>query len=210
MKRRYAVRVAAGAAAVFGAAIAYAYSGGPPASRTGAPQELMCDDCHSGYPLNTGGSVSVLDAPPFYRAGSTYPIRVRLESSQTAGMSGRVWGFELTAVRVSDGVGAGIFSNVTGQGTRTLSGSGSFSTRRYIEHSSSGTRAAATSPVEWNVQWTAPNPGVGAVRFHASGLAADGTGDESGDWVYSFNSAMGDSATPAVRTTWGRVKADRR
>jgi hypothetical protein len=209
MKTRHIIRFAVLLALISG--VAMAYDGTPPASRTGAPAiggkpaESLCSGCHNDFTNNTGGTIELINAPSYYTPGTVYTITVRLTSSQTAGNAGRVWGFQLTAVRVSDGNGSGTFADVAGQGTTIASGAGSFATRSYIEVST-GNRQGAASPVEWQVRWTAPNPGAGPIRFYAIGVAGDGAGGSNGDWVYT-GSFSTDDITPTVSSSWGRVKA---
>jgi len=211
MNRHRLPQLASVAALALCAAVAMAYDGNPPSARTGAPAmggknaEQLCTSCHGGHTVNTGGSVTLVNPPAYYVPGTVYTLTLQVESSGTAANSGRKWGFQLTAINAGDGTGAGTFANVSGQGTMIGTGSGSFATRQYVEVSG-GNHAGAASPVSWQVQWTAPNPGVGEVQFHFAGLAANGSGS-SGDWVYSNSYAMPDAATPALKTTWGSIKA---
>lgn len=192
------------------AAIAIASSGGPPASRTGVPAiaaktaEGTCLACHNDFALNNGATLTLINAPNFYVAGVTYTFSVQIASTQTAGNANRVWSFELTAVNMGDGNGVGTFANVAGQATQIRSGSGQYSTRRYIESTSD--RPSATTPVVWQVQWTAPDPGVGPVGFFAAGIAGDGNGNKSGDRVCTGSSVIQD-VTPVEAVSWGTVKA---
>ncbi|HEX5131808.1 MAG TPA: choice-of-anchor V domain-containing protein [Candidatus Krumholzibacteria bacterium] len=192
------------------AGLAIASSGGAPASRTGAPaiasksSESTCQGCHSGATVNSGATLELINAPNFYVAGDTYTFTVRISSSSTNANSGRVWAFELTALSMVDGNGAGTFTPVAGQGTQVINGTGSMSTRSYLE-STTGRTGAAT-PEEWQVQWTAPDPSVGPVGFFAAGVAGNGTGSKSGDFVATVAQTMAD-VTPTEQVTWGRVKA---
>lgn len=205
MKTRLTVRFVVFLALVSGVAVAY--NNTPPASRTGAPAvggapaEGTCS-CHGSN--STGGMIELINAPAYYQPGTVYTMIVRLTSGQTAGNSNRRWGFQLTAVRASDGAGTGTFGNVAGQGTTIISGSGSFATRQYIEQST-GSQQGATSPAQWQVNWTAPNPGVGPIRFFMSGVAGNGSGS-SGDWVYT-GSFSSDDVTPVLSSSWGDVKS---
>ncbi len=196
---------------VLSAALVWAYAGGPPDASTAAPAiasvpaEGTCLDCHDTNTPDTGGSLQLLDVPALYREGRTYTLTVRLASSQTAGSSGRTWGFQLTAVRMSNGAGAGTFANVAGQGTQIISGGGSYASRRYIEQSSA--RGGQASPVEWLVDWTAPGPNAGAITFYAAGVAGNGGQGSNNDWVYTASVATQDTVTPVLPASWGRVKA---
>jgi mono/diheme cytochrome c family protein len=210
MRIRQLIRFAIFPALVAGAGIVVASSGGPPAQRTGAPAiaakpaESSCQNCHSSNPINGGATISFVNAPTYYSAGQTYNFEVQIASSQTVGSSGRMWSFELTAVNQADGNGVGTFTNVLGEETQIKNGSGNFSTRRYIQSFSD--KPGGNTPVKWAVQWTAPTPNVGSVGFYAAGVAANGTGGTSGDWVSTASLVLED-VTPTASTTWGRVKA---
>ena len=196
---------------LIGAGIAFASSGGAPRSRTGAPAiasigaEGTCLGCHNNFSLNNGVTVSFVDPPATYMAGATYTFSVQVASTATAGNANRVWSFELTAVNMTDGTGAGTFSNVSGQGTQIINGSGSYSTRQYIQ--SSTDRPGATSPVQWQVKWTAPAVAPGQIGFYTTGIAGDGSGNTSGDRVGKAALVVDQTATPVASSTWGKVKA---
>lgn len=210
MSVRIPVRLAVIAALVGGSALAIAFDGGAPTAKTaapaigGKPAEGLCTDCHNDFVVNSGGMVELVGAPSYYQPGTQYTFSVRITSSQSTGNPGRIWGFELTAVRMSDGTGAGTFANVSGQGTQIATGSGQFSTRKYIQVSS-GNQVGAVSPVTWQVQWTAPAVGVGSIGFFAGGIVADGDGGTGGDWVYA-GSTLAKDVTPSAPLSWGRLK----
>ncbi len=192
------------------AALAIARSSGPPASRTGVPAiasiaaETTCLSCHSGNAVNSGGSLTLLGLPSYFTGGHTYRLTVHLASTQNVGTP--QWGFEMTAVDTATGLGAGTFAVVDAAQTQIVTGSGSYATRRYPEQTSTGSKFNVASPVEWQVDWTAPVAGASRVRFYVVGLAADGDGTTSGDWMYSTSAASTDSVTAAVPTTWSQIK----
>ena len=179
--------------------LALAFSTGPPASETGAtavgtaPAEGNCRICHTGNALNTGGTVSILNVPAVYKPDSQYIFTVQLASTQTAGSAGRKWGFEITAVNGSTGAGFGTLARTNADTTTTqiVSGTGNFSTRRYVEHTSTGTRTGLASPASWTLRWTAPNAAASTVRalFFAAGNAANGGGTSASDWIYTTSAA---------------------
>lgn len=190
---------------------AHAYHSSPPTARTMAPAiaaipaENSCTGCHGGSTLNSGGNVQLLAVPTAYMPGVTYTLTLRLSSSQTASDASRRWGFQITAVKMLDGASAGDLSNVSGQGTRVLNGSGSFASRQYIEVDTENHTGVA-SPVEWQVNWTAPAAGAGPVTLYFTGLAGNG-GGSSGDYVYTGTVAIAEASTPVEATTWGAVKS---
>ena len=185
---RWLVRLLALATVVSGASIAFAFSTGPPASKTGAPAvggvvgEGICTECHSSFPLNTpGATVEILDVPTFYDPDTLYTLRVRMTSTFAPP---RRWGFQITAVRAADGQGAGTF-DITGiTGIQVINGAGAFASRRYVEHSTN-TFQGNVGPVEWTLRWRAPSTNVGRILFFAAGNAANNSGTNTGDHIYT-------------------------
>jgi hypothetical protein len=187
--------------------IALAYSTGPPASETGspaigsAPAEGTCRGCHTTNALNVGGTVTILNAPAVYKPDSTYVLTVQLASTQTAGSTVRKWGFEITAVNGSTGAGFGTLTrtNADTLTTRIIAGSGSLSTRRYLQHVSAGTRTGQASPVTWTLRWTAPNAAASTVpaMFFVAGNAANGDFSNANDWIYTGST----SSLPPARVS---------
>jgi len=174
---------------VAAASLAFAFSSGPPATRTGAPAvggvaaELVCTQCHSTFALNTAGAtLEILDVPQFYHPNTLYTLRVRMTSTFAAP---RRWGFQITAVRALDGQGVGTF-DITGlTGIQVLNGSGAFITRRYVEHNSNGTFDNNLGPVEWTLRWRAPSTDMGRIFFFAAGNAANSNDLNTGDHIYT-------------------------
>ncbi len=144
---------------------------GPPASRTGAPGELTCTDCHN---ATAGAGQFTITAPASYTPGQTYSIQVR---HTTADTTRKRWGFELTSL--GTGGMAGTFANTTGN-TQLKTGGG----KTYIQHTSAGTFQNQTGSAVWTFNWTAPASNVGNVTFYAAGIQANNNGSESGDQTY--------------------------
>ena len=190
---------------VVGASVALAESRGPIPGMTGAPGENLCNLCHDEFTLNSGGTVALVNAPPYYKGGSTYTITVSVASTHTVADVDREWGFELTAVNAG-GTGAGTFATIDGQGTKLVAGEGALASRTYVEHDGTGNRTGVASPALWEFQWTAPPTGSGPVTFHLAGLAANGDHNMSGDWVYHTSLVMDDSSTAVSPTSWGALK----
>ncbi len=196
------------------AGLALAFSSGPPASYTGAlsvagvPGEPNCTLCHSGNPLNAAtGAVRILNVPKPYLPGGVYTLTVELSSDRTAGPPGRKWGFEITAVRADNGQGTGTFA-VVDPDTRVVTGASVWASRTYVEHISTGTRTGQVSPVQWQLQWTAPDqPAPYQVYFFAAGNAANGNGFTTGDFIYTTAETTTVDVTPIAPATWGQVKS---
>lgn len=198
--RRRIVRVAIGIGVIFGAAAAFAFSTGPPLSRTGAPAvggkpaEPLCTVCHNLSFANDGtGQVEILDLPTVYTPGQAYPLRVRLSSIANAIYPDRKWGFEITAVYQANGLGAGTW-NIPESGNDSLrratydpGSSVTWKTRVYITHTSPSSHKGWPSPSEWSFSWVAPPSDSGTVLFFVAGNAANGDSASAGtdDHIYT-------------------------
>ena len=217
---RFIARASVVAGMVFGAAIAFAFSTGPPASRTGAPAiggkaaEPNCTACHNSFPVNQpDGMVELLDLPVAYSAGQVYPIRVRLTSTANQDSPTRKWGFELTTAYVSNGQSAGtwILPASPSDSLRTTNGTVStYLTRLYVTHTSPSSHKDAPSPSEWSFSWVAPPVDSGSVVFCVAGNAANGDSTRLDDQIYTARDTVlapslvvgvpGPSPGPAYRT----------
>ena len=214
--RRVIVRAAASIAVLSGATIAFAFSTGPPAIRTnafpvgGKPQEPNCTMCHTFAPINTGpGMVEILDVPPKYVPGQSYPLRIRLTRDHPPDATPK-WGFQIQAIRATNGDSAGYWMHngvVVGSTFDTPSAlqivkpsqASILRHRRYLEHGgdadvfggSAGDTASvfygSLGPVEWNIDWVAPTDSV-TVYFFVAGNAANGDGmanSPSEDYIFT-------------------------
>ncbi|MFZ1528168.1 MAG: choice-of-anchor V domain-containing protein [Ferruginibacter sp.] len=143
------------------------YSGAPTLNRT-------CRNCHNDFALNNaGGSVSVTGLPTgSYVAGQTYNFSVTISHASPAA----IWSFALKAV-------------VSGTSGTAL---GTFSTTNANVHiasseikTSNAVSSSGTSYTYTGLKWTAPTTGSSPVSFYFTGIAGDGDGAETGDYVYS-------------------------
>ncbi len=148
----------------------------PPSSYSGA-NGYTCNSCHSGS-LNNGGSVTVTGLPTNYTAGESYPISVTINTSQP---NIKRFGFEMEVRSAAANVGVGTFSTTNG------------SVNLYSDYEISHLSAPIFSTVQTsytfdNIVWTAPStPGSDdvSVNFFVAGMAANGTGSNGGDFVYT-------------------------
>jgi hypothetical protein len=205
-------------ASLIGATFALAYSSGPDASKSGVPAiagrsaEVTCQSCHlsfTGPNLNVSGQLEILDLPASYQPAQTYTLRVRLASDQTGASPGRKWGFQLTAVALETGDGAGTFVLMDPDTLQLKQGYlAGFETRRYVEHTEVGTRDSLAGPVEWTFQWQAPDSLIGSIGFYAAGNAANGDGGQiNGDWIYTARDTTEPDMVPVLPASWGALKA---
>lgn len=141
--------------------------------------------CHGDLALNLpGATLQILDVPDTYWPDSVYTLRVRMTSTFAPVGVGRRWGFQLTAVNAANGDSAGSFAPLNNT-TQAIAGTGSWTFRRYIEHTSTGTLQGNNGPVEWQFRWKAPGGNVARVYFFAAGNASDNSGTNNGDHIYT-------------------------
>ena len=158
----------------------HAFSAGPPAGYTAAPQEEpeACAECH--VPPDAGTGKIFIDAPQTYIPGQTYPITV---SHTNVDQTRLRWGFELTVLDNASDEKAGELENIDGL-TQVLNNAGPNSARQYIEHTASGTFIGQQNGASWTFHWTAPDTDIGPVTFYAAGNQANNDGNTSGDYIY--------------------------
>ncbi|MFZ4987035.1 MAG: choice-of-anchor V domain-containing protein [Blastocatellia bacterium] len=170
----------------------HANSSGPSASRTGAPAigsfgaELNCTSsgCHSTYALNSGpGTFSISGLPTYYLPDQEITVTVTMNQASRA-----AYGFQLTAVD-AQGNRAGTFTTSDNR-TQLLNGTGTFTGRRYIQHSISGISSNGANQASWTFKWRAPATPAGKITLYAAGNAANGTGTSSNDYIYTTSKSI--------------------
>jgi len=179
-------------------AVVYAKVTGPEPGYTNAPNDLgNCTACHDTSPANIGsGSVNITGEPigGIYEPGKQYTLTITVQQGQP---KGQLFGFQMTALNQSNRR-AGTLSSLNSE-TQVLSEIG-FGGRQYIEHKQQGTIPNAKNSHVWQVRWTAPDTDIGTVIFYISGNAANGNGENSGDFIYT-NRFYADSVTTHVTLT---------
>ncbi|HMG34274.1 MAG TPA: choice-of-anchor V domain-containing protein [Blastocatellia bacterium] len=156
---------------------AKAFSSGPPAGHTGAPNEPTCTECHTGT-ADTGPGTFELISPSVYEPGQTYQITIRHTTTDTTRQE---WGFQLTALKGSNNVKAGEFQNLN----NLTQIDNTAINRQYIEHTFAGSFQGQRLGATWNVRWVAPDEDVGPVALYAAGNQANANGTTSGDQIYT-------------------------
>ena len=158
----------------------FAFSGGPPDEKTGAPNENTCAQagCHAGNDLNVSGGSLMLTIPETYIPSEVYTIVVNLSR---AGQSR--WGFEMTALD-ANGARAGTFDADTAGNTQLSEAS----SKQYIKHTSDGTAQGTNDEHNWEFQWTAPDADMGPITFYAAGNASNGNFNPIDDYIYTAQS----------------------
>jgi uncharacterized protein (TIGR03437 family) len=189
-----------------------AFASGPDAGVSGVPGEESCAACHNGPPGQ--GSVSVT-----FPAGATYTPGVKQHLVVTiADPQQRRWGFQLTArFANSASTQAGAFTTGADGYTQLVCTQTNFRSEafgnacttngmplQYIEHTQSGTRPGAKSPVSFEFDWMPPATNAGNLTLYVAANAANGDNSERGDHIYTAKytvTAPGAQPTPPAITS---------
>ncbi len=152
------------------------FSGGPGTSQqldvTGGPLSqdgnTYCTMCHSGGDFGTMLNLTVVseagDTISEYEPSTAYTLQVSILAEGASG-----YGFQAVALDENN-VGSGMFADTVG-GTQVVT----LNNVNYIEHSS---RAEDGT---WEIPWTSPDVGTGAVTFYAAGNAVNNSFSPAGD-----------------------------
>lgn len=177
---------------LFVTGVAYAKITGPDSGYTNAPGDLgNCTACHDTFEVpNVGpGSLRITGVPAVYTPGQQYTLAVTVQQSNR-----QRFGFQLTALDLN-GSRAGTLAPL-GSDTQINQETGAGG-RQYVDHTEVGTFPNGASSRTWQIRWTAPSSDIGTVRFWFAGNAANGSGDNQGDYIYT-SSASSDSPTSVV------------
>lgn len=147
---------------------------------TGAPGDEVslghpktCQNCHNQGPITATLAITVLDAAnqavTQYHPGQVYTASVKISASGT-GLQG--YGFQMIALRDAGNTDLDGFGDVNPNNYKIATISNG---RTYAEHDN------ISSSNTFNVKWTAPAAGTGAVTFYASGNGVNANGGTSGD-----------------------------
>ena len=164
---------------------ARAFSSGPPAGYTGAPDEVDCTACHTSFEVNSGeGSVSISGLPDAYLPGQQVAVTVTVNHPD-----GFLYGFQVTAIDET-GKEAGDLVPTDVDNTQERSTTINGQPRQYIEHTFSGTFPLVFNQRSWTFTWVAPGTDVGPVTFYAAGNGADGNQEPTGDYIYTTSAQV--------------------
>lgn len=178
------------------------YADGPPPSRTGAPGELTCFNgyCHNSFQLNSGlGTISLAgsESDRFIPA-QAYKMDLTVADSGMA-----AFGFSVSARYVDNGEPAGSWKSESGNQIKEENG------RIYLMHD---TVKVIPHEAKWPLTWLPPDSLTGPVELYVAAVTANGNGNRSGDFVYTYQTTISpDSISsslsdPASRLHW--VQAD--
>lgn len=156
------------------------------AGYTGSPGENNCTNCHNSFALNSGGgSISIATTPSIaasgYVPGTTYTISVTVTKT---GVS--LFGFG-TEILGSTNANTGTISVLNSTQTKLLSSSG----KTNIVHQLNGGASSPNSKT-FDFKWVAPAT-AGIATVYAAGVAANGNGSSSSDYVYKTSLSLSGS-----------------
>jgi uncharacterized protein (TIGR03437 family) len=181
----------------------YAYSTGPISRVTGAPgdEPQACATCHLGTPLNGGGGQVVVNFPGerTYTPGVAQTLTVVITDS-----AARVYGFQMTA-RLESNLSNGQAGDFTAGAQQVVicendapkgpSGCPASAPVQFIQHA----RPFPSNTI--TVSWTPPATNVGNIRIYIAANAANNSGNENGDRIYTANYTLtpqGSGGPPAI------------
>lgn len=174
--------------AIFTIEMVFGHSSQPQASKTGAPGENNCTQCHSGT-LNSGtGGVSLVfnGGVNQYVQGTTYPITVTVTDATHPR-----FGFQVTALSGGTGPTRGTFVVINSTNTSAQSANVGGNPRTYMGHKNANTNNT------WTFNWTAPTNISSPITFYVCGNATNNAGNTSGDKVYTSTVTITMAPPPA-------------
>ncbi len=189
----------------------YSNNAGAPAGKAGDKGvNQTCISCHTGNSMGAGNTTVVatlLDANgglvDKIAPNTTYTVRVVLSSQSASFATG---GFEVTALATgSSGSAPSVGTFSAGNMTQTVSEGN----RTYVTHT--GSKPSKTNSwMTWEFSWTSPADVSSGVTFYAAGVAANGDGTNSGDYVTASTidypaAATGIAARP-LPSSIGRIQ----
>lgn len=151
------------------------FSSGPPPGLTNAPGEQNCTQCHNGQ-INAGTgnvAITVVGGATTYKPDSTYEIHVKVTQASI-----NRFGFQATVLDEA-GNKAGTITLLEANATDLQASGG----KDYINHKGGGTNGSGSK--EWKFNWKAPATPAGKITIYATGIAANGNGQNTGDNTYS-------------------------
>jgi len=166
---------------------AHSNSTGAPQGRTGSPGDgVSCANgsgCHTGNGNPTAASNMIFTNVPTagYTPGATYTIIAT--AAAAVSIIPQKYGFEISP------------QNATGAQKGTLVVTNSTETQlvggtKYITHKQAGTSPPIAGQKSWTFDWIAPVAGTGDVTFYGAFVFANGTGNSSGDFVFTTSTLV--------------------
>jgi hypothetical protein len=160
---------------------AAAFKEGPYPNVTGGFGEQSCHLCHLDNRVNApGGAVTLEGVPAWYVPGQAYPLTVRIAREGL-----RRGGFEIAARFASGkqkGRQAGAWKPLDAR-VQLIPGAVD-KVLTFVQHNLAGSRVAETGANAWTMEWIAPSPAAGPVRFNVAANASNNDDSPLGDFIY--------------------------
>ena len=158
--------------------------------RTGSPvANGTCANCHNGGSFGLSPEISLIDGNndevTSYEPGQTYTVRFVMNTTTSPSF----YAFQLAGLDDANDDAGMLTTTISGTRAVTVAG------RTYVEQS------RRLSDAMYDLDWVAPESGIGNVNFYAVGNAINGNGGTSGDQVMTTSlrvSEGGMSATTSV------------
>lgn len=160
------------------------------AGYAGSPGESSCNYCHNTYGLNSGpGSVSFSSNIPgdMYTPDSIYQITITVRQSGVG-----LFGFAMEALK-SGNTNAGTFTVINTTRMQILTAANG---RKSMTHKLNGGLFADSAVFTFN--WKAPSTNVGTINFYFTGVCANQSNSNSGDYVYKGTHAISSTSTVGI------------
>jgi len=163
------------------------------AGYTGSPGENSCNYCHNTYALNSGtGSLSFSSNIPadIYTPDSIYHITLVVRQFGIG-----LFGFAMEALKTGN-TNAGTFMVTNTTRTQILTAA---NTRKSMTHKLSG--GLFNDSAVFNFDWKAPTTNVGAITFYFTGVSANQSNSNSGDYVYKGSHTISSTSTVGIESS---------
>lgn len=160
------------------------------AGYTGSPGENSCNQCHNSFALNSGnGSIYITTNIPndLYVPDSVYEISVTVAKPGV-----NLFGFGLEVLD-SDQSNSGLLIVTNSLRTHLLNAANG---RKNMTHKLNGGAFADSAVFTFN--WRAPSTNVGPVTFYYTGVCADSSNSNSGDYVYKGLHTINSTSTVGI------------
>jgi hypothetical protein len=163
---------------------------GSPGAKTGSPGDggATCTDCHGGTAQTVTGWITSNIPVTGYVPGQTYTITATATHTGAA-----LFGFELTAENAANAK-KGTFIITNAVETKLINAN------KAVTHTTNGTNPTGNGRT-WNMNWTAPVAGTGAITFYAAFNAANGNGASTGDVIYKSSRTVSEYVAPQTTLT---------
>lgn len=173
------------------------------AGYTGSPGELLCNDCHNSFAINSGGGTVTLNCSNItnweYVPGTTYHMSLTVTRTGST-----LFGLGVEALQSSGANGGTLVitnSAKTLIKTKTVNGN----SRANVTHQQNA--GFGTGTYTFDFDWVAPATNIGNITFYFVGNASNNNGNTSGDYVYNGSQVISPSSVSINENTVANLNA---